>query len=157
MGQSWCDNPHRGGDRQNAKKQEWGEREEKQRRRKSKQKVQGHMLTRWPQLHEETLLGLYPKGHIQRGHPEPPHLRISHWEEKDWMLQLRSPRCRSFIGHSSPRREWPVSWAQVTSGEARASMHLVSSSLPPGKGLGTGHRGVGVGIVERTAEVLKLF
>lgn len=36
-------------------------------------------------------------------------------------------------------------------------MHLVSSALDPGKGLGTGRKAVGVGIVERTAEVVKLF
>lgn len=31
---------------------------------------------------QETLLAFHPNSHLQRGHREPPYLRISHWKKK---------------------------------------------------------------------------
>ena len=60
----------------------WGEKEEQEGSRERKYKVQGPMLTRWPQLHEQTSPVFHLNAHLETGHTEPPHLRISSRKKK---------------------------------------------------------------------------
>lgn len=112
---------------------EWREKEEQWRRRKSKEKVQGQAFT-----------GNTAGFSSQQLPPEkPPRTTTSQnkpLEEKGWTIYLLSPpHHSSFPGHSSPLGEWLLcpelcdQVPEVPSGEARASEHLVSSSLGPEK------------------------
>ena len=115
----------------------WGEKEEQEGSRERKYKVQGPMLTRWPQLHEQTSPVFHLNAHLETGHTEPPHLRISSRKKKTrhFLTYLLCISCLLLVLVLCC-----VTSAPVTSGQGSASVCLIDSDRGLGKWWGLGDR-----------------